>query len=87
MQGVQDKSAREITFDFSGKTALVTGAAKGIGREVALAFAESGCSIAATGRNTEALAALSAEIEAKGVSCFTFKADLANVEECRSILR
>ena len=83
MQGAQDTSTGEITFDFSGKTALVTGATKGIGRDVALAFAESGCSIAATGRNTEALATLAAEIETKGVECFTFKADLADVEECR----
>jgi NAD(P)-dependent dehydrogenase (short-subunit alcohol dehydrogenase family) len=82
MQGIQDASTREITFDFSGKTALVTGATKGIGRDVALAFAEAGSSIAVTGRNPEALATLAAEIKEKGARCFTFKADLANVEDC-----
>jgi len=82
MQGVQDTNTGETTYDFSGKTALVSGATKGIGREVALAFAESGCTIAATGRNPEALEKLATEIEEKGVECVTFKADLANAEEC-----
>jgi NAD(P)-dependent dehydrogenase (short-subunit alcohol dehydrogenase family) len=83
MQGAQDTGTGEMTFDFSGKTALITGATKGIGRDVALAFAQAGCSIAATGRNSEALRTLTSEIEQKGVECFTFNADLANVEDCR----
>jgi 3-oxoacyl-[acyl-carrier protein] reductase len=34
-----------VTFDFSGKTAIVTGAAHGLGRAIALAFAERGATV------------------------------------------
>ncbi len=37
------------TWDFSGKTALVTGGSSGIGRAIAFALAEHGCQVAATG--------------------------------------
>ncbi|KQT51581.1 short-chain dehydrogenase [Devosia sp. Leaf420] len=36
-----------ITFDFNGKSVIVTGAAQGIGRAIAVAFAQAGASVAA----------------------------------------
>ena len=67
-----------VRFDFSGNTALVTGATKGIGRETALAFAAAGCAIAATGRDRGEPDALRREIEGAGSGCMVYAADLAD---------
>ncbi|XP_053406483.1 L-xylulose reductase-like [Mercenaria mercenaria] len=44
-----------MPFDFSGKKVLVTGAGKGIGREVAIALSESGCKVYALSRTKSTL--------------------------------
>lgn len=68
-----------------GKTVIVTGAAKGIGKEIALQFAKEGCQIVLNYRSQVAPETI-AEIEACGVKCkpvqgdvsdFSFAADLA----------
>jgi len=48
---------------FAGEVALVTGAAAGIGREVALALGAEGAAVAAFDRDREGLAAVVAEVE------------------------
>ena len=51
----------------AGKTALVTGATRGIGRAIALRFAEEGADVAFTYRSQhEAAQSLVAELEVKG---------------------
>lgn len=60
-----------------GKVALVTGASRGIGREIALAFASQGADIVATARTTDALESLAAEVGKLGREALPVTADMA----------
>ncbi len=71
-------------FGLDGKRALVTGASRGLGREMALALAEAGADIIITGRTQETLDATAADIKALGRKAWTVKADMAAPEECES---
>ena len=53
-------------FDLHGKNALVTGASSGIGKQVALAYAQAGAAVAIAARHQEPLQELAAEIVAGG---------------------
>lgn len=59
-----------------GDAALITGATKGIGRSIALAYAAEGANLAITGRNEDELASLADEAKNLGVECVTIAADL-----------
>ena len=76
---------REVSFDFRGKSAIVTGATKGIGRDIALALAAAGCKVAVTGRNGAELESLMQEIRASGGECIGRVADLADADECAAM--
>ena len=68
-----------------GKVALVTGAAKRIGRAIALALAEEGADIAITYRDSaEQAAQTTRELEALGVRALAFYADLRKPESIRT---
>ena len=53
-------------FDLSGKTALVTGGSRGLGREIALGLARSGADVVVSSRKLEACEAVADEIRALG---------------------
>jgi NAD(P)-dependent dehydrogenase (short-subunit alcohol dehydrogenase family) len=53
-------------FDFKGKTALVTGASRGLGREISLALAECGANIVVASRKLEACEKVAEEVRALG---------------------
>ena len=53
-------------FDLTGKTALVTGASQGLGRRFAEVLAAHGAAVALAARQTDKLAALAGDIQARG---------------------
>ena len=70
-----------------GKTALVTGATRGIGRAIALRYAAEGANIAFTYRSQhEAAQTLVAEIEALGVSAKGYPSDAACFEDAHAVV-
>jgi len=71
-------------FSLSGKVALVTGASQGIGRTAASTLAAAGAKIAAAARNTEKLASLVSEIEAKGGEALAIPMDVADAAQVKA---
>lgn len=69
-----------MTIDLQGKTALVTGASRGIGRAIALAYAAAGADVALLARNAELLEDVAAEIGAIGRSAVVLVADVTDAE-------
>ncbi|GAA1731783.1 SDR family NAD(P)-dependent oxidoreductase [Nonomuraea bangladeshensis] len=71
-------------FDLNGKQALVTGASKGIGRAIALAYAAAGADVALVSRSADALAEVAREVEALGRRAVVLPADLTDRDAAAS---
>lgn len=67
-------------FSLQGRTALVSGASKGIGLEICAVLADAGADIVAVARATDGLATAKASVESTGRQCLTVEADFATVE-------
>ena len=67
-------------FSLQGRTALVSGASKGIGLEICAVLADAGADIVAVARDTEGLAAAKASVERTGRQCLTVESDLTTIQ-------
>lgn len=75
------------SFDLTGRVAIVTGGNGGIGRSIALGFAQAGAAVAIFGRNEEKNAATLAELEATGAPAIAVKVDLTDREALEPAVR
>lgn len=71
-------------FDVHGKSAVITGAASGIGKQFALCLAEQGANLALWDLQADKLAEVKAEIEAYGVKCVTSVCSVTDTEQIRA---
>ncbi|MCE7000376.1 SDR family oxidoreductase [Saccharothrix sp. S26] len=65
-----------MTYDLNNRTAVVTGAASGIGAEIALVLARSGAKVALLARRADRLAELADKIAAEGGQALAVAADI-----------
>lgn len=76
-----------MSFTLKGKSCLVTGGSRGIGKSIALRLAEFGADVAITyARSVDAANEVVAEIKKFGVKGKAFQADAVNFEEAQNVV-
>ena len=73
-------------INLKGKTALITGATKGLGRGAAIAIAEAGGNIIAIGRNQLELNTLKKEVNKFKVNYMPFNCDVNDYNKMKSFI-
>jgi 3-oxoacyl-[acyl-carrier protein] reductase len=73
--------------NLAGKTALVTGAGRGIGRAIAIALAKAGCEVVITARSADQLQGVQEEIHAAKGKAVSIQADLTRDDDLQSLIR
>lgn len=72
---------------FSGKTAIVTGAGSGIGKEIALSLAAEGCEVIGLDINEKAMAVMQDTMKSQGWSGRFYTVDLTKQDEVENVIR
>ena len=70
-----------ITAKLTGRTALITGASKGLGKAMALALAQAGARLVLVSRNLEQLGEVAAAVRKLGAEALVFQTDVAREDQ------
>jgi NAD(P)-dependent dehydrogenase (short-subunit alcohol dehydrogenase family) len=73
-------------LSLEGKIALITGASRGIGKAIALAFSDAGADLAIASRKLPDLQAVGDEVRAKGRRCFEVSAHARKTEDLKNLV-
>jgi NAD(P)-dependent dehydrogenase (short-subunit alcohol dehydrogenase family) len=68
-------------YDLTGKVALITGGSRGLGRQMALAFAKAGANVAIVSRKIEQCEAVASEVKALGREGFPYSCHVGKWQE------
>jgi NAD(P)-dependent dehydrogenase (short-subunit alcohol dehydrogenase family) len=74
-----------ITIDLSGKSAIVTGAGRGIGRETALLLAQAGASLTLADLDEASAQGVATEIRSRGGVALAVKTDVTNPADAQAM--
>jgi len=74
-----------INQRLDGKVAVVTGSSKGLGKEMAIALAEAGATVALVARSRELLEGVRAEIARRGGKAYAFPGDVSSEADVTSV--
>lgn len=73
-------------FRLDGKTAIVTGGARGLGAQIAQGFAEAGVNVVVCSRKLETCEKMSEELKGLGVDSLAFACDIANPADVKKVV-
>jgi NAD(P)-dependent dehydrogenase (short-subunit alcohol dehydrogenase family) len=74
-------------YNLKDKTAVITGASKGLGKAIALALSAAGANVALVSRDIELLDRVKQAVETEGGKAQTFQADVSEEEQVRELER
>lgn len=72
--------------ELENKTVIVTGGSKGIGKSIALTFAQLNANVVISGRNKSALEETLEELREYNKNCIAISGDLSNIDEVRHLI-
>lgn len=74
-------------FDLTGKTAIVTGGGRGLGEQIALAYAEAGANVVVCSRKLENCREVSGKIKEQNVGSLAMQCDVTNPEDVQNVVQ
>lgn len=74
-------------FKLDGKTAIVTGGGRGLGAQIATAYAEAGANVVVCSRKLDQCEQMSAELKKLGVDSLAFECDVTNPEHVKNVVQ